>query len=85
MVAEDEHGWQAGRKREALESFGRVCLLVEQMQAYGLPAVKYILHLRGVFPNWRCRGKGGHFDAEAERAVKEAWEFAGASLMHKAA
>ncbi len=72
--------WRAGKRDEAMEAFSRVCLLVEEMQAYGLPAMKYILHLRGVFPNWRCRNKGDHFDKEAEQAVRQAWEFAAASL-----
>ncbi|MBI1790779.1 MAG: dihydrodipicolinate synthase family protein [Acidobacteria bacterium] len=69
--------WQAGKREAAMEVFSRVALLVHQMQAYGLPALKYILHLRGVFPNWRCRGKGeDHFDSAAERSVRETYEFA---------
>ena len=41
-------------------------------------AMKYILHLRGVFPNWRCRGKAedAHFDAEAQRSLAETYHFA---------
>jgi 4-hydroxy-tetrahydrodipicolinate synthase len=70
--------WHAGRHEQAMETFSRVALLVNEVSAYGLPSVKYILSLRGVFPNWRCRGRSAdaHFDAAAERAVKESWEFA---------
>jgi 4-hydroxy-tetrahydrodipicolinate synthase len=77
--------WQAGRAAEAMEAFSRVCFLVEEMQAYGLPAMKYILHLRGVFPNWACRNKGDHFDKEAEQAVRRAWEFASGAAAKAAA
>ena len=55
-----------------------ISLLVNEVSAYGLPSLKYILHLRGVFPNWKCRGKAEdpHFDAEAQRSIKETYEFA---------
>lgn len=67
----------SGKRRQAMERFAGVSLLVNQVQAYGLESLKYILHLRGVFPNWRCRGvAAGRFDAQAERAVRESFEFA---------
>jgi len=61
-----------------MEDLSRISLLVNQLGAYGLPSMKYILYLRGVFPNWRCRGKGedAQFDAEAQRSIKETYEFA---------
>jgi 4-hydroxy-tetrahydrodipicolinate synthase len=70
--------WQVGKREKAMEDLSRISLLVNQLGAYGLPSMKYILHLRGVFPNWRCRGKGedAHFDAEAQRSLKETYEFA---------
>jgi dihydrodipicolinate synthase/N-acetylneuraminate lyase len=70
--------WQGGRREQALEAQARVALLVNQLTAFGMPAIKYILYLRGVFPNWRCRGQAGdsHFDAEAQRAIRESYEFA---------
>ena len=70
--------WQAGKREKAMEDLSRISLLVNQLGAYGLPSMKYILHLRGVFPNWRCRGQGedAHFDAEAQRSLKETYEFA---------
>src|SRR5438552_1082826 len=70
--------WQAGKREKAMEDLSRISLLVNQLSAYGMPSIKYILHLRGVFPNWRCRGKAEdpHFDAEAQRSLKESYEFA---------
>ncbi len=70
--------WQAGKHEKAMEDLSRISLLVNQVSAYGLPSLKYMLYLRGVFPNWRCRGKADdpHFDAEAQRSVKETYEFA---------
>ncbi len=70
--------WQAGKREKAMEDLSRISLLVSQLSAYGMPSIKYILHLRGVFPNWRCRGKADdpHFDAEAQRSIRETYEFA---------
>ena len=72
------YDWQAGKREPAMEDLSRISLLVNQVSAYGLPSLKYILHLRGVFPNWRCRGKAddSHFDAEAQRSIRETFEFA---------
>jgi 4-hydroxy-tetrahydrodipicolinate synthase len=70
--------WQGGKREKAMEDLSRISLLVNQLGAYGMPSMKYILHLRGVFPNWRCRGKAddAHFDAEAQRSIRETYEFA---------
>jgi 4-hydroxy-tetrahydrodipicolinate synthase len=70
--------WQAGKREQAMEDLARISLLVNQVSAYGLASLKYILHLRGVFPNWKCRGKeeDSHFDAEARRSLKETYQFA---------
>jgi 4-hydroxy-tetrahydrodipicolinate synthase len=70
--------WQAGQREQAMEDLARISLLVNQISAYGMPSMKFILHLRGVFPNWHCRGKAedAHFDAEAQRSVRETYEFA---------
>jgi 4-hydroxy-tetrahydrodipicolinate synthase len=70
--------WQAGKREKAMEDLSRISMLVNQVTAYGLPSLKYLLHLRGVFPNWKCRGKAEdpHFDAEAQRSIKETYEFA---------
>jgi 4-hydroxy-tetrahydrodipicolinate synthase len=70
--------WQAGKREKAMEDLSRISLLVNQLSAYGMPSMKYILHLRGVFPNWRCRGKADdpHFDTDAQRSIRETYEFA---------
>ena len=70
--------WHAGRRESAMEEMARISLLVNQLNAFGMPSIKYILYLRGVFPDWRCRGKSEdpHFDAEAQRSMRETWEFA---------
>jgi 4-hydroxy-tetrahydrodipicolinate synthase len=70
--------WQAGKREKAMEDLSRISLLVNQLSAYGMPSMKYILHLQGVFPNWRCRGKADdpHFDAKAQRSIRETYEFA---------
>lgn len=47
--------WQAGKRREAMEAFGRAAMLIHQINVYGLESIKYILCLRGVFKNWRTR------------------------------
>ena len=70
--------WQAGKREKAMEDLSRISLLVNQFSAYGMPSMKYILHLRGVFPNWRCRGKAddAHFDADAQKSIRATYEFA---------
>lgn len=72
------NAWQVGKREEAMEDLSRISLLVNQVSAYGLPSLKYILHLRGVFPNWRCRGKADdpHFDTQAQRSIRETYDFA---------
>ena len=48
---------KAGKREKAMEDLSRISMLVNPVTAYGLPSLKYLLHLRGVFPNWKCRGK----------------------------
>ena len=50
--------WQAGKKKEALDSFSKAMLFITEVQVYGIPSLKYILELRGVFPNHAVRGDG---------------------------
>ena len=71
--------WTAGKRDEAMEAFGRALLLIVDAQAYGVPGQKYILQLRGVFPNSKCRGEAGAatvFDAEAREAIGRAVDYA---------
>jgi hypothetical protein len=52
-------------------------LMVTAVTAYGMPSLKYLLELRGVFRNSRCRGEAarGVLDDEARRFLREALEF----------
>lgn len=68
--------WQAGKRKEAMEVFGKTSLLINEVQAYGIESLKYILHLRGVFKNWRVRKGGGHLDDAGRKILAEMLEFA---------
>lgn len=64
--------WTGGKRDEAMEAFSRALLLIMDAQAYGVPGLKYILQLRGVFPNGKCRAEAGAatvFDDEAREAI----------------
>ena len=67
--------WHAGKQDEALDMFPKVMLFVTQAQAYGLPGLHYVLHLRGVFPNWRVRGEHRPLDDYAKRSLKQNLDF----------
>jgi 4-hydroxy-tetrahydrodipicolinate synthase len=69
--------WQAGRGGEALAAFSRAITFVPEVQVYGIQALKYILHLRGVFPSYVVRAKDARapFDDSAKRALREIYEF----------
>lgn len=43
--------WQAGKKKEAIERWGRCLVLITEVQQYGIASLKFLLQLRGVFPN----------------------------------
>ncbi|MFN7925271.1 MAG: dihydrodipicolinate synthase family protein [Bryobacteraceae bacterium] len=69
--------FQQGRRRESSEFFARCLLLISEAETYGVDSLKYILHLRGVFPNYASRkgaGKGGEFDAAAKQSISELLE-----------
>ncbi len=74
--------YHAGRKREAVDYFSRACLLIIEVETYGLEAIKYILQLRGVFPSYTIRkgpgggggGKAVAFDDGARRSLRELME-----------
>lgn len=69
--------WQRGDKAKAMDAFAKTMLLVTQVTAYGIPALKYLLELRGVFPNHITRGnnRNSAFDEEAKTALKETMQF----------
>ena len=64
--------WTSGKRDEAMDVFARTLLLIADAQAYGIPGQKYILQLRGVFPNSKCRGDSATavFDDEAKEAIR---------------
>lgn len=47
--------WQAGKQKEAMDVFGKAAMLINEVGAYGLESLKYILCLRGVFKTYRTR------------------------------
>ncbi len=49
--------WHEGKQREAVDIFGKASILLEEIAAYGLETTKFILCQRGVFKNYRMRGK----------------------------
>jgi 4-hydroxy-tetrahydrodipicolinate synthase len=62
--------WTAGKRDEAMEVFAKTLLLIADAQAYGVAGQKYILQLRGVFPNSKCRGDAAALDDEAKEAIR---------------
>jgi 4-hydroxy-tetrahydrodipicolinate synthase len=69
--------WHDGDKTKAMEAFSKVMLLVTQVTAYGMPAMKYLLELRGVFSNHitRSASRNSAFDEEAKAALRQTMEF----------
>jgi 4-hydroxy-tetrahydrodipicolinate synthase len=70
--------WKSGRQEEAMDVFGKTLLLIMAARAYGMPGQKYILQLRGVFPNTKCRGETANalFDEEAREAIRRTMGYA---------
>jgi len=64
--------WKAGKTEEAEDHFSKLLLLILDAQTYGVAGQKYILHLRGVFPNTKCRRDQNNvaFDDEAKKAIE---------------
>ncbi len=67
--------WHAGNKNEALDMFSKVLLFVTQARSYGLPGLHYVLHLRGVFPNWKVRGEHRPLDDYAKKSLEQNLDF----------
>jgi hypothetical protein len=53
-----------------MEVFSKTLLLIADAQAYGVAGQKYILQLRGVFPNTKCRRDEATLDDEAKEAIR---------------
>lgn len=47
--------FQSGDRAKALDLTGKSLLFVLAAESYGLTAIKYVLHLRGVFPTYTVR------------------------------
>ena len=64
--------WMAGKHDQAMDVFSKTLLLIMDAQAYGVEGQKYILQLRGVFPNTKCRRPEASqvFDDEARAAIR---------------
>ncbi len=71
--------WTSGKREEAMDMFSKTLLLIADAQAYGIAGQKYILQLRGVFPNSRCRAEAGAtsvFDDNAKEAIRRTVTYA---------
>lgn len=68
--------WHAGHRAEATDIFSKALLMIARARAHGLPALSYVLHLRGVFPNWKVRNPDARpLDGPAKRVLEEMLDF----------
>ena len=70
------NAWQEGKRKEAMEMFGRVSMLISEISVYGIESLKYILQLRGVFQNYQTRekhpnGHGGRLDEKGKETIRQ--------------
>ena len=64
--------WHEGKTREAIDAFGKAAILINEVEAYGLASMKYILCLRGVFKTYRTREPANANSADVlDDATKE--------------
>jgi 4-hydroxy-tetrahydrodipicolinate synthase len=67
--------WQAGNHHAAMEMFGRISMLISEVNVYGIESLKYILQLRGVFQNCRTRDSGhSHLDDKGKEIIRQMME-----------
>jgi 4-hydroxy-tetrahydrodipicolinate synthase len=50
--------WHEGKRREAVDMFGKAAILIQEVTVYGTESLKYILCLRGVFKTYGTRERG---------------------------
>ena len=68
--------WHAGDRSDAIDMFSKALLLIAKATAHGLPALAYVLHLRGVFPNWKVRTPSARkLDRHAREQIEATLEF----------
>ncbi len=65
--------WQQGKRKEAMEMFGRVSMLISEISVYGIESLKYILQLRGVFQNYQTREKANNarLDEKGRETIRQ--------------
>jgi 4-hydroxy-tetrahydrodipicolinate synthase len=70
--------WHAGWQHEALDLFEKAMLFIPEVEAYGIPALKYLLYLRGVFPTYEARVKesSAPLDDSAKMTLRNLAKFA---------
>lgn len=68
--------WHAGHRTEAIDMFSKALLLITRASAHGLPALSYVLHLRGIFPNWKVRNPNARaLDEDAKSNLEATLDF----------
>ena len=68
--------WHQGHRTEAIDMFSKALLLITRAGAHGLPSLAYVLHLRGVFPNWKVRNSNARpLDEQAKKSLEETLDF----------
>lgn len=68
--------WHAGDRSDAIDMFSKALLLIAKATAHGLPSLAYVLHLRGVFPNWKVRTPSARkLDRHAREQIEATLEF----------
>lgn len=70
--------WMTGHRDQAMDVFSKTLLLIMDAQAYGVEGQKYILQLRGVFPNTKCRRESTDsqvFDDESKAAIRRTMDY----------
>ena len=70
--------WKNGKRDEAMDMFAKTLVLISDAQTYGVAGQKYILELRGVFRNTKCRTTPPNavFDDEAREAIRRSVSYA---------
>ncbi len=68
--------WHSRHRSEAIDMFSKALLLITRATAHGLPALAYVLHLRGIFPNWKVRNPNARpLDEHAKQNLEESLDF----------
>jgi 4-hydroxy-tetrahydrodipicolinate synthase len=66
--------WHEDKHSEAMDVFGKAAILINEISAYGMESIKYLLCLRGVFKTYRTRegaGKSTELDERSKQVLAE--------------